>query len=116
MDNRVLRYVSDVAVFLFLQHGGVAPRCCPYVTPFCQSQPRLQGPMVGITSDPELAGDRKSTRLNSSHANISSAVFCLKKLNRITSYIPAESASAPYNHTESSCQIIYFFLRHRATR
>src|SRR3712207_8053985 len=25
--------------------------------------------------------DRKSTRLNSSHANISYAVFCLKKLN-----------------------------------
>src|SRR3712207_7064969 len=27
----------------------------------------------------ELASDRKSTRLNSSHANISYAVFCLKK-------------------------------------
>src|SRR3712207_8757063 len=27
----------------------------------------------------ELAADRKSTRLNSSHANISYAVFCLKK-------------------------------------
>src|SRR3712207_7550795 len=26
-----------------------------------------------------LAADRKSTRLNSSHANISYAVFCLKK-------------------------------------
>src|SRR3712207_8682713 len=26
-----------------------------------------------------LMGDRKSTRLNSSHANISYAVFCLKK-------------------------------------
>src|SRR3712207_7261397 len=26
-----------------------------------------------------LQGDRKSTRLNSSHANISYAVFCLKK-------------------------------------
>src|SRR3712207_7479672 len=26
-----------------------------------------------------FAGDRKSTRLNSSHANISYAVFCLKK-------------------------------------
>src|SRR3712207_7129999 len=26
-----------------------------------------------------LRGDRKSTRLNSSHANISYAVFCLKK-------------------------------------
>src|SRR5258707_6872813 len=28
------------------------------------------------------AEDRKSTRLNSSHANISYAVFCLKKNNR----------------------------------
>src|SRR3712207_7695197 len=33
--------------------------------------------------DPEnrSTGDRKSTRLNSSHANISYAVFCLKKKN-----------------------------------
>src|SRR3712207_7436787 len=30
-----------------------------------------------------LATDRKSTRLNSSHANISYAVFCLKKKNLI---------------------------------
>src|SRR3712207_8478665 len=29
--------------------------------------------------------DRKSTRLNSSHANISYAVFCLKKNRRYTS-------------------------------
>src|SRR3712207_7936299 len=29
--------------------------------------------------DPTLVRDRKSTRLNSSHANISYAVFCLKK-------------------------------------
>src|SRR3712207_8057937 len=33
---------------------------------------------------PECAGlDRKSTRLNSSHANISYAVFCLKKKQHI---------------------------------
>src|SRR3712207_7435798 len=32
-----------------------------------------------------VAGDRKSTRLNSSHANISYAVFCLKKKNPIMS-------------------------------
>src|SRR3712207_7216365 len=32
------------------------------------------------------SGDRKSTRLNSSHANISYAVFCLKKKNN-KSYI-----------------------------
>src|SRR3712207_8879488 len=31
------------------------------------------------------ARDRKSTRLNSSHANISYAVFCLKKKSRIVS-------------------------------
>src|SRR3712207_8055337 len=31
-----------------------------------------------------VAGDRKSTRLNSSHANISYAVFCLKKNTRPT--------------------------------
>src|SRR3712207_6904119 len=30
----------------------------------------------------ELKQDRKSTRLNSSHANISYAVFCLKKKNK----------------------------------
>src|SRR3712207_8293697 len=30
-------------------------------------------------AEPEREGDRKSTRLNSSHANISYAVFCLKK-------------------------------------
>src|SRR3712207_7396458 len=29
-----------------------------------------------------LLADRKSTRLNSSHANISYAVFCLKKKNK----------------------------------
>src|SRR3712207_8765772 len=29
-----------------------------------------------------VEGDRKSTRLNSSHANISYAVFCLKKKNK----------------------------------
>src|SRR3712207_7271081 len=34
-----------------------------------------------------LALDRKSTRLNSSHANISYAVFCLKKKKNHTEYI-----------------------------
>src|SRR3712207_6849582 len=35
--------------------------------------------------EPGPEGDRKSTRLNSSHANISYAVFCLKKKNKINS-------------------------------
>src|SRR3712207_8437748 len=33
---------------------------------------------------PALLADRKSTRLNSSHANISYAVFCLKKKKTYT--------------------------------
>src|SRR3712207_9008337 len=48
---------------------------------------RLPGPQrvtargVGVESPPRARQheDRKSTRLNSSHANISYAVFCLKK-------------------------------------
>src|SRR5438445_9451005 len=32
-----------------------------------------------LTFGPRVETDRKSTRLNSSHANISYAVFCLKK-------------------------------------
>src|SRR3712207_7228885 len=34
---------------------------------------------VGLARAVGAPGDRKSTRLNSSHANISYAVFCLKK-------------------------------------
>src|SRR3712207_7263695 len=40
------------------------------------------------------AGDRKSTRLNSSHANISYAVFCLKKKKYFTPSYPSPN---PHN-------------------
>src|SRR3712207_7454690 len=40
---------------------------------------RLGGQGGASSSDDQSGGDRKSTRLNSSHANISYAVFCLKK-------------------------------------
>src|SRR3712207_7135785 len=40
---------------------------------------------VGNVTIRLIDGDRKSTRLNSSHANISYAVFCLKKKNRMQS-------------------------------
>src|SRR3712207_7713819 len=48
----------------------------------------------GAVVDPLELGDRKSTRLNSSHANISYAVFCLKKKrkprnhNRVLHHMP----------------------------
>src|SRR3712207_8328350 len=39
----------------------------------------LEGSWLSATEAAELGLDRKSTRLNSSHANISYAVFCMKK-------------------------------------
>src|SRR3712207_7677399 len=41
------------------------------------------------------AADRKSTRLNSSHANTSYAVFCLKKKNSSFTSFPLGPASLP---------------------
>src|SRR3712207_7917762 len=45
----------------------------------------LGGRLWGIRLDTSRT-DRKSTRLNSSHANISYAVFCLKKKKRSCSW------------------------------
>src|SRR5947209_15705782 len=50
-------------------HGGVQP-------PVVLAPPVTEEVLVRPFADLE---DRKSTRLNSSHANISYAVFCLKK-------------------------------------
>src|SRR3712207_7357147 len=47
--------------------------------------------VVGVDAERNLLilrGDRKSTRLNSSHANISYAVFCLKKKKLCTPVLP----------------------------
>src|SRR3712207_8739102 len=51
---------------------------------------------------PPYEADRKSTRLNSSHANISYAVFCLKKKKSEechTLKISALYPISPYQHT-----------------
>src|SRR2546430_4168771 len=56
---------------------------------------------VGLTRDSVSGQDRKSTRLNSSHSQISYAVFCLKKKKtqhnpmRIASTLPSSSQKAP---------------------
>src|SRR3712207_7520386 len=63
-----------------------APPLPPQQNRACREQQRKRrrlGNGVAVTrlaDEPDVArGDRKSTRLNSSHANISYAVFCLKK-------------------------------------
>src|SRR6478736_9086834 len=63
----------------------------PYTTLFRSSPPARPGaaPCLGFrlraAQRPGPGGDRKSTRLNSSHSQISYAVFCLKKKKKKTS-------------------------------
>src|SRR3712207_7134294 len=75
---------SSFIVFLFILFLGrswQSFRCFHLDAQFQPAKACLFGP------DDELWLDRKSTRLNSSHANISYAVFCLKKKNNLTKLI-----------------------------
>src|SRR5258707_6002635 len=83
-----IRLLTVFLLFFFFLMIRRPPRSTlfPYTTLF-RSQ---QNTPLGLTAlptdtievtDPTHPLDRKSTRLNSSHANISYAVFCLKKKN-----------------------------------
>src|SRR2546430_12440031 len=50
-------------------------------------------PGAELDAQPVAGQDRKSTRLNSSHSQISYAVFCLKKKKVITTVFPSRPAS-----------------------
>src|SRR5437773_4030596 len=50
----------------------------------CLNNLVLFDPLKKTESEDTIIGDRKSTRLNSSHITISYAVFCLKKKNKNT--------------------------------
>src|SRR3712207_7129555 len=57
-----------------------------------------QTPFTADVTDALASGrhqDRKSTRLNSSHANISYAVFCLKKKQSLYPFFSSHSRLAP---------------------
>src|SRR3712207_8465005 len=49
-----------------------------------------EGALRRVQRAAAAARDRKSTRLNSSHANISYAVFCLKKKKNVNVYSLSE--------------------------
>src|SRR3712207_7007865 len=59
--------------------GQVSPRQCPYTITSSRSLLYAIGKPCKARQSTNANLDRKSTRLNSSHANISYAVFCLKK-------------------------------------
>src|SRR5947209_10194826 len=64
--------------------------------------------VTGKAKEKAIALDRKSTRLNSSHANISYAVFCLKKKKKTenTSY-------TTYRHRNRSTKQQYYTSKRR---
>src|SRR3712207_8263477 len=67
--------IYEEIISFFLGHRPLNRTLCPEPTAGFQEQSQHGGRwLFGL--------DRKSTRLNSSHANISYAVFCLKK-NRL---------------------------------
>src|SRR5437667_2135115 len=61
---------------------------------------RPSGPGAGAVPGPE--GDRKSTRLNSSHITISYAVFCLKKKKKQKQRSYVQNSKTNPNTTEST--------------
>src|SRR6201996_9661701 len=76
------RVVSFFFLFFFLMIRR-PPRSTlfPYTTLFRSTSVPYASVWMSATSFfcPSISGDRKSTRLNSSHSQISYAVFCLKK-------------------------------------
>src|SRR3712207_8750915 len=68
---------------------GPALRRPPCLSSHCPSH-SFPGKIEIKIVRPGNEGDRKSTRLNSSHANISYAVFCLKKKKKDTLSLGSE--------------------------
>src|SRR2546427_7827471 len=59
-------------------------------------------PVVHVARPEALAQDRKSTRLNSSHSQISYAVFCLKKKTTSTPYSTTRTYTSDSRSTHRS--------------
>src|SRR5439155_21150520 len=92
--HSAIRKNNKQLFFYHLQHHHPKPTLFPYTTLFrsrtisgstatttpsppCAARSRSFNP--ARPGRPRRSGDRKSTRLNSSHVAISYAVFCLKK-------------------------------------
>src|SRR3712207_7002973 len=108
--------MRDYYIFFLMIRRPPRSTLFPYTTLFrslCEAHrlPEVLVPVSGVELDPiellhgyrgverdggrtrhDLRADRKSTRLNSSHANISYAVFCLKKKNSTHSNLLSATA------------------------
>src|SRR3712207_7441297 len=73
------RHVSEMSALGIEAQAGQHPAAGEGVWIAPEDASKIPYPVWEVLDFP----DRKSTRLNSSHANISYAVFCLKKKNNI---------------------------------
>src|SRR3712207_7391152 len=112
-------YFLDLLFFFLMIRRPPRSTLFPYTTLFRSCDPTGQKPAVARPAlgafdhesacvDPEgrhvylsedigtggFYRDRKSTRLNSSHANISYAVFCLKKKKNKTKFFPPNALAS----------------------
>src|SRR3712207_7488594 len=71
---------KDICLFhICLESSHIVHEPRSYPVQKCAGSHKERGFKHCMAHEVEKPGDRKSTRLNSSHANISYAVFCLKK-------------------------------------
>src|SRR5256886_13596330 len=70
--------------FRWNQMGGGCGKAGQFPLPVTEGAPHVRIEEALVGGD---VGDRKSTRLNSSHSQISYAVFCLKKKNNHSSLL-----------------------------
>src|SRR2546422_337370 len=95
---------SVAIVALAACHGERAPTV---LAPPAPNQPPVADP------GGPYRGDRKSTRLNSSHGYISYAVFCLKKKKKKTNKLNTEYSTqniSPFSFVLSSHFSVLFFF------
>src|SRR2546430_3328709 len=97
--SEALNAARSVKQFLLAGEEGMAIRADFHAQHFAlDGRARLKRVAAGaVHRNGMIIGiDRKSTRLNSSHSQISYAVFCLKKKKQITNF------PAPHNTIQSS--------------
>src|SRR5215212_10757486 len=80
--THVFFFFNDTAtteIYTLSLHDALPISCPEWRRPGSSGARAGPSPARAATWRPSPAGDRKSTRLNSSHLGISYAVFCLKK-------------------------------------
>src|SRR5258707_10768159 len=113
--HTALRVLSLFLFFFLMIRRPPRSTLFPYTTLFRSGTVSVSNGLTFITANLACTGcgsvqDRKSTRLNSSHANISYAVFCLKKkkntYHSIVAVLVVDLGVSVVGGTQSLCFLI----------